>query len=357
MNPYRDKPAHQFWAQAVAWPAAAHIDPMAAGAKFKLNASDTVATMGSCFAQHISRELVGQGYAFLDAEPPPQDMPLQNRSAAGYGVFSARYGNVYTVRQALQLFQRAFGQLPQQDEQHVWPMTKVEGRFVDAFRPAIEPNGHATAQEVLQARQQHLQAVQAMFTGASVLVFTLGLTEAWLHKPTGMVYPLAPGVAGGQYSPELHQFVNFNVDEVRADLRTLVQSVLGVNAQAKIILTVSPVPLAATFEPRHVLQSNTYSKSVLRIAAGEVAQAFTQVEYFPSYEIITSPDLWGRYLEDDMRSVRPEGVAHVMRVFNKHFLPNTPTLASAADPQNAVDYSTVVCEEDLITESLKKSGY
>lgn len=358
MNPYRDKPDHQFWGKAVAWPLAAHVDPMSHGAKFKLDCQDVLATMGSCFAQHISRELMGQGFEFLNVEPAPQHMSIDAQRASGYGIFSGRYGNIYTVRQALQLFQRAFGELPLGEVPHVW--AKADGRFVDAFRPAIEPKGYATVQEVLQAREQHLLAVRGLFTQATVFVFTLGLTEAWQHKPTGLVYPLAPGVAGGQFDEAVHGFVNFNVDEVRADLRGLIQKIQAVNAGAKIILTVSPVPLAATFEARHVLQSNTYSKSVLRIAAGEIAQANAHVEYFPSYEIITSPDLWGRYLEDDLRSVRPEGVAHVMRVFNRHFLKESPVrlaLPQQGDQQATVDYSTVVCEEDLITESLKKSGY
>ncbi|MES2303044.1 MAG: GSCFA domain-containing protein, partial [Pseudomonadota bacterium] len=83
--------------------------------------------------------------------------------------------------------------------------------------------------------------------------------------------------------------------------------------------TVSPVPLVATAENRHALVATTYSKSVLRVVAEEVARTDSRVEYFPSYEIITGSYSRGRYFESDLRSVTPEGVAHVMRVFMKHF--------------------------------------
>jgi len=90
----------------------------------------------------------------------------------------------------------------------------------------------------------------------------------------------------------------------------------------KILLTVSPVPLVATYEKRHVLVSNTVSKSVLRVAADEVERAFDNVIYFPSYEIITSPANSGKYYQDDLRRVTDIGIDHVMRVFSKHFLVN-----------------------------------
>jgi hypothetical protein len=41
----------------------------------------------------------------------------------------------------------------------------------------------------------------------------------------------------------------------------------------RIVLTVSPVPLVATVTGSHVVPATIYSKSVLRIAAQEIAEA------------------------------------------------------------------------------------
>jgi hypothetical protein len=104
-----------------------------------------------------------------------------------------------------------------------------------------------------------------------------------------------------------------------------------VNPRARIILTVSPVPLAATAcAGQHVLAATTYSKSVLRAACGEIQEQRPLVAYMPSYEIITGSYARGRYFADDLRSVTEAGVSHVMRVFLQHFAGQAAPLPAAA---------------------------
>ncbi|WP_202966235.1 GSCFA domain-containing protein, partial [Staphylococcus aureus] len=54
------------------------------------------------------------------------------------------------------------------------------------------------------------------------------------------------------------------------------------------------------------------------MAAQRLADTRDDTLYFPSYEIITSPEGAFRYLESDLRSVSKDGVDHVMRVFFRH---------------------------------------
>src|SRR5205823_5578884 len=75
----------------------------------------------------------------------------------------------------------------------------------------------------------------------------------------------------------------------------------------------------ATAEPRSVLVATTYSKSVLRVAAEEIANHDPGIAYFPSYEIITGQHTRGRYFASDLRSVTEEGVARVMALFLQHY--------------------------------------
>jgi hypothetical protein len=92
-----------------------------------------------------------------------------------------------------------------------------------------------------------------------------------------------------------------------------------INPSARVILTVSPVPLAATARhDQHVLSATTYSKSVLRVAAEMLSARFPHVHYFPSYEIITGAFSRGAYYADDLRNVLESGVSHVMGLFMKH---------------------------------------
>jgi hypothetical protein len=73
-------------------------------------------------------------------------------------------------------------------------------------------------------------------------------------------------VAGGLFDETKHEFINLRVSDVRADLADTVDFIRLRNANARFILTVSPVPLIVTMENRSVLASITYSKSVLWVA-------------------------------------------------------------------------------------------
>lgn len=348
-NPYASLPDHCFWSRGVTWVHPAQIDPMS-HAPFMIAPTDRVATMGSCFAQHISRRLQAAGFNYFVPETAPEGMSETEAKAANYGVFSARYGNVYTVKQAVQLIERAFGEATYDE---VW---ELGDRFVDPFRPQIQPKGFETREALEASRDAHLAAVRRVFEEADVLVFTLGLTEAWRSIKTGAVYPTAPGVAGGHFDPAEHEAVNYRVEEVIADLDLFITKARAVNPGVRIILTVSPVPLKATFEDRHVLQSTVYSKSVLRVAAQHAHDGYSDLVYFPSYEIITGPGSAGRYYAPDLREVRDVGVAHVMRIFEQHFIRGDTDAAPAPIVvETLASHGDIVCDEDVIEAALELS--
>ena len=260
-NPYRGLPAHHFWRRAVSAVERHQLDPVVAP-KFSIAPADRVATAGSCFAQHISRRLQAIDFNYYVAEDAPS-LPPAERRRRNYGVFSARYGNIYTTRQLLQLFQQAFD--GRGSAEVAW--RREDGRWADPFRPNIEPDGFASVEALMASREVHLAAVREMFTSTDVFVFTLGLTEGWMSKADGSVFPLAPGVVAGHYSADTHAPINLSVYEVEMDMFDFLARLRGVNPKVRVLLTVSPVPLIATHADRHVLSATTYSKSVLRVAA------------------------------------------------------------------------------------------
>lgn len=308
-SPYAGLPDYQFWRRAVERVPVAEVNPVV-NVRFKLSRENKVATAGSCFAQHISRTLQKNGFAYYVAEPG-NHLANDEATRRNYDVFSARYGNVYTARQLVQLFDRAYDRFTPLDTHWV----RSDGRFVDPFRPQIEIDGFESAASVEKSRLEHFAAVREMFGTLDVLVFTLGLTETWRSRHDGAVFPLAPGVVAGEMTDRDYEFVNFRANDVVADMQSFIDRLLMVNRNAKIILTVSPVPLIATYENQHVLAATTYSKSVLRVAAGEITRQNPICDYFPSFEIITGAYNKGLYFESDLRSIKPEGVDHVMRLF------------------------------------------
>lgn len=352
-HPYQDLEDFHFWHRAVTDPAPGHIDPIVRGKTIRKD--EKVATIGSCFAQHLGFNILKSGFNYFVAETCAEDVPPAFARSRNYGIFSARYGNVYTVKQAVQLFDRAFGQF--QPGEHIWSRGS---KFVDAFRPQIEPDGFSTAEELMSSRAAHLGCVRRVFQECDWLIFTLGLTEAWRSTRDGAVFPLAPGVAGGAFDASECEFVNFSVREVGDDLSALIEGLHAVNPSARVLLTLSPVSLIATYEQRHVLVSTAYSKAALRVAADEAERRFKNVIYFPSYEIITSPASGGRYFQDDLRQVTDIGVNHVMRMFTKHFLQESDESGVHKPAINSADMDPssygIVCDEEEIYKAIKDSG-
>jgi hypothetical protein len=280
-----------------------------------------VATAGSCFAQHIARYLQKSGFNYYVAEPGHPVLPESIRRANSYGLFSARYGNIYTARQLLQLFERAYGLFKPVDD--CWKL--ADDVFIDPFRPTAQPGGFISEAEMRIDREQHLACVRRMFETLDVFIFTLGLTECWASRGDGAVFPVCPGVHGGEFNKARHVFVNETVDDVFAEMATFLVYLARVNPKAEVILTVSPVPLAATARrDQHVLAATTYSKAVLRVAADMIAARNPHVHYFPSYEIITAPFSRGAYYAEDLRNVIEDGVSHVMGLFMKHAMSEEP---------------------------------
>lgn len=341
-NPYKSQPERAFWRASVG--SRHYADLADLWQPMPLRKSDKIATGGSCFAQHIGNNLAARGAAFMDMElAPPVFSSTAEARKCGYGVFSCRYGNVYTTRQLLQLFDEAHGSRTPVEQ--VW---EKEGRFYDALRPSVDPVGQDSPETVLALRSQHLAAVRKMFAALDVFVFTMGLTEGWESTRDGTMFPVAPGTIAGAYNPDRHVFRNLRATEIRADLLAFWERLRTVNPDARVLLTVSPVPLAATATENHVLVATTYSKSVLRAVAGELAEEVADIHYFPSYEIISSHPARGMFFEPDLRNVNSFGVDYVM----SHFF-SGPLAAEFGSRPKALpgDELELICDEEKLDET------
>jgi hypothetical protein len=322
-------------------------------AKFDIARTDRIVTAGSCFAQHIARHLRSAGFTVMDAEPPAPGMTEETARAFGYRLFSARYGNIYTIRQLLQLLQEASGKaIP---ANIIW---ERDGRFFDALRPSVEPDGLASPEEVEIHRRSHVDRVRRMLRKTDVFIFTFGLTEAWTDRASGTVYPTAPGTIAGHYDPDRFAFRNFTFGEIYDDFVEVRSILRRLRPNIRFVVTVSPVPLTATASGRHVLAATVHSKSTLRAVAGQLEREFDDVDYFPSFEIITNPAARSGFYRDNLREIDRAGVAAAMHTFmSAHvsdYVADAPPYALHAPTdkkpsrQDNEAADEVVCEEMLL---------
>ena len=355
-HPYETLPEDRFWRTAVADRDALEIAGLWKP-RYQIGRRTGIVTAGSCFAQHFAKALVARRYRWLDFEPGPAGLSAQQRKDYHYGTFSFRTGNIYTPKMLRQWLTWALTDTPVPGE--VW---EKDGRFYDPFRPGVEPGGFVSPEELYASRRETLAAIAAAVRGANVLVFTMGLTEAWVNKVTGVEYAVCPGTVAGVFDDEAHGFVNHGFAALMADMVASLRLIVRANRRLGILLTVSPVPLTATASGSHVLTATSHSKSLLRAVASELARAHPRVDYFPSYEIITHPAYRGRFFAANLRSVLPEGVDHVMTQFFRDqaaafgsagAAPPTAPPAPPPDPVEPVEpelteAEELRCEEEIL---------
>jgi hypothetical protein len=308
-HPYNAAPQTAFWSKAVS----TNFDQDTLILTTSLiKSGERVSSAGSCFAANIVPYLESAGIEYVRRGGLPQSFDCNGKDNFSYSKFSAGYGNIYTVRAMTQLINRALGRFqPVEDRWH------IAETVIDPFRPGLRWPATSDREFDILTRQ-YLSEVLDVILASDVFVFTLGLTEAWLSKVDGAVFPACPGTVAGTYDPGRHYFKNFAASEVISDLHQLVRLLASLNSSIRVILTVSPVPLVATATTNHVLVATTYSKSVLRVAAGEIADCYESVCYFPAYEIITGPQAPFDYFKPDRREPSEIGIRAVMNVFLNH---------------------------------------
>ncbi|NVO24778.1 GSCFA domain-containing protein [Donghicola mangrovi] len=352
MHPYISLPRTAFWRTGVAEAGLYGLSGLWKS-PWTLPRDAQFATYGSCFAQHISRALKERNIGWVNGEPAPGDTPKDLAKSFNYGVFSARTANIYTAAQLRLLLQMAVGDVPVR-EPELWQ--DQAGGFRDSLRPMIEPTPFRTEEAAIVSRAAMVRGLRKSVQNSDVFVFTLGLTEGW-ENTKGQPYAACPGTIGGTFDPEQHVFVNYRAAAIREALDDALVLLKRLNPDIHLLLTVSPVPLTATASGQHVLVATTRSKSVLRGVAGEIAEDFAEVDYFPSYEIIAGAPTRSSFFAPNMRSVELAGVKLVMRHFFGGLNLTGPSrhdteIAAAKKADAALEQSmaeeTIVCEEAIL---------
>jgi GSCFA family len=339
-NPYKSVGPTQFWRSAISDIPSRAVMPIPSK-RFSIPDGARIATAGSCFAQNVANVLVSlPNINFLQTEV----------KAAGQPMFSAQYGNIYTARQLRQLFREALAVAP--GIPVAW--RRSDDRWVDAQRPTMFADGFASPEAVMAARSEHLASVRRMFTDCSIFIFTLGLTEAWVSASGDTVFPVAPGVVAEDVTGGSYKFQNFTYEETINDLTDFMNGLRGINPDVAVILTVSPVPLVATYTTEHVLVATTHSKAILRAVCSAAEATWTNVYYFPAYEIISGHYNGGAYYDANKRTVSAVGVEHVMRVFQATYFGKGQTDPLSEHKHSMLEAAyaggkDIICDEDWIT--------
>lgn len=310
---------HSFWTTHNAQPGNSAAERLSAGKffipqlkpEFKISENDIIFTMGSCFARNI--EILLEKYGFTISS---YSRELEWHQAKVTGDRGAAYNflnrfNAFSIANEMRW---ALDPDSEYEENSLVPLN--DGTYID-------PHAHFkfinVGKEETLARRQELIQINRRVKESRIVIFTLGLSEVWKDNKTGLFMNFSPTKEMSDSCPERFSFHVTSYEENMQAMREVYDLLEKYgHPDFQMVVTVSPVSLAASFRDQDVVLSNCYSKSVLRCVADSISQ-LPRAHYFPSYEIITcSP--YQHVWREDRRHPSHEVVHHITKLFLATYL-------------------------------------
>lgn len=284
---------------------------------FKLKRTDKIFTMGSCFAREIENALSSKGIPLLlngHGVMPERFESWNEEKQTGGGVPKGRISrgvfHKYTTHSMYFDIDRAFNGNQHEDQ----GLLEINGKWFDPHAAGLALTDLDTA---LESRAR-VDAGMATVAEADVVIITLGLTESWRELRHGLIMNRPPRGADLVKNADLFEFIDFGYDDIYAELVRTIEIIKDRRGpEVKFVISVSPVP-SSTFSDRDIVEASVGSKSTLRTAAESVSRKFENVDYFPSYEMVTlSPR--GLAWKEDAVHVQRDMVRLVTQTFIDHY--------------------------------------
>ncbi len=217
--------------------------------------SDSIFTIGSCFAETMGKRLV------------------DNKFNALVNPFGTLYNPIsihHSLKSAVDIM------MPANNEYIVNQDVHYHYQFHSNFSALDKPALKKKINESLQTCNQFLKT-------SNYLIITYGSAFVYIQNEIDMVVANCHKMPASHFSKHL-----LKAEVITDSFLHIYQKLKSFNPKLKIILTVSPV--------RHLkdtIELNSVSKSTLRLACHQLAEKF-DVDYFPAYEIMM----------DDLRDYR-----------------------------------------------------
>ncbi len=147
---------------------------------------------------------------------------------------------------------------------------------------------------------------------SKVLIITYGTSFVYERTDTNEIVANCHKVPGSMFNKRL-----LSVENIISSFQSLHKSITENLSIEKIILTVSPV--------RHIkdtLELNSLSKSILRIACQDLVNQYSNVVYFPSFEIMIDDLRDYRFYKDDLIHPTPLAEEYIWGKFSASYLNN-----------------------------------
>ncbi|AFK04643.1 GSCFA domain protein [Emticicia oligotrophica DSM 17448] len=253
-----------------------------APARFKISTDSKIMTVGSCFSEVIGSQLT--------------DNKLQ--------CLCNPYGTVFNPASIFKLISHSLQNQPifkhlMLENNGIWQHYDFHSKFYAHSKEELEKELNLTHRNVNQFLRK-----------ANFLVITLGTSIVYQLKENSQIVSNCHKTPASHFKKEL-----LNVKDIIMKFRPMYETLKMQNNKIKILLTVSPVR-----HTRETLQLNSVSKSILRTACYHLEQDFSDVHYFPSYEIMMDDLRDYRFYKADMIHPNEQAEQYIFEKFaNTYF--------------------------------------
>ena len=273
--------------------------------KFTLDLSERFFCMGSCFARNVEEHLIYRGLDVLSKRifAPAEEWPHRiNGFVNKFTTHSMRNELEWVINP------------PEYDSSY---FSESEAGWLDLqLCPGVRT---VSLERALERRRYLTNDYFQRLRHATVVVLTLGLNEVWHDAATDRYLNAAPSFFSVRREPSRYTVRVTDAADNLTELERLFEILTEVNPHARLVVTVSPVPMSETFSGRDVLLANTLSKATLRAAAETFATQHDCVDYFPSYEMVTMSPRDQAYGMDRIH-VADEVVGSIMEEFIRNYI-------------------------------------
>lgn len=260
-----------------------HLDISVPTYPFQIQYSDKLFLIGSCFAENLSEWLEKRHFQ----------------------VMSNPNGILFNPVSILITLKNILDKPNFVDERFIFEEDGLYRSFLHQTHfYAFEP------QTLMQNIQDTQIQARQFLKDTNYLFITFGSAHVYVHQGLGEV------VANCHKQPSaLFQKRVLSVSEIVQAYSIWVQNLQNTLPNIRIIFSVSPVKYLSDGAVE-----NTISKSVLILSVYELCQQFSNVYYFPAYELITDDLRDYRFYKEDMAHPNNVAVDYVMEKFRSSML-------------------------------------
>jgi hypothetical protein len=282
---------------------------------FQIEKGSSIYTVGSCFARNVERSMALNGMDVIGMDFSLDTNLLHDSvGAMNNAVNSRSILNKYSTFAICEEFQRVLEKKSIKDNGFI---EIKEGEWID---PQLAAVMKVQPFDILNEVRMKVDNIIKNVVNADLVFITLGLNEVWKDNESNTFLNSSPPPMLMRGDNERFSFSCPSYADVYEHLEKAINLINEKSTKdVKFIITVSPVPMATTWTSKDIVVANSDSKAVLKICADALSQKYTNIDYFPSYEMVMNTPrnlAW----QDDQLHVKAEMVDFIMQEFVKRYV-------------------------------------